>query len=486
MEVTKGSSSATWGEIQKAALDNGIDLFPAGYTLEKLDNRTVFDNNTPLTSGGDINIVFEKDITYKVDAGLGADKEAKFTVQYPDNGVTLEDLLKKIYTDNESDINAKIAQNYPTADRNLGAFENGKSFKAAAGSSVVFDGWKVITPDGKTKIVKPSEIATAGKFPAGTKVEPNWFTPPSIRLTNDVSIDFTFFEGGTLGTTPIGDFYIANTEITRAQWEAVMKTLNGGTWRQKAGDNQMNAAKSTADPTNMNLPMNKISWYDAIMFCNQLSKLKGRTPYYTLKLDGDNTIYTGDDFFTKLDAAYDVSGRDDKKGANDTHVQQWAKITIIENEDKDKPGFRLPTSDYWRYAAHGGKSNIYPTYSGTTGSSDADLQKVAWYGTTGGQPHEVGQKGGDNPVRDMSGNVSEWCWDEYAYSTRLYIGGTYNSGKESQQIDAVLTPGGNGILNAMFQSADPSASDIHKQFAAGSTGNRDSQGMRIIIPKLPS
>lgn len=126
-------------------------------------------------------------------------------------------------------------------------------------------------------------------------------------------------------------------------------------------------------------PVENVSWYNALAFCNRLSEIKGYTP------------------------AYIISGKE-----------------IIWN--KKANGYRLPTVEEWEYAAKGGIEFAY------SGSSYLDL--VGWYNkNSDGVTHEVAQKEpNDYGMYDMSGNVWEWCWDPFkdGKDVRVVRGGSYN------------------------------------------------------------
>ena len=134
-------------------------------------------------------------------------------------------------------------------------------------------------------------------------------------------------------------------------------------------------------------PVEKVSWWDALEFCNKLSKKYGLKPVYDLS----------------------------QKNKGILKINQLNGKTEYPNiaDFKKTEGFRLPTEVEWEWFARGGEVAIQDRTFDYEYSGSNNLDEVAWYGNNSvARTHDVGTKKPNQlGIYDCSGNVYEWCYD---------------------------------------------------------------------------
>lgn len=245
-----------------------------------------------------------------------------------------------------------------------------------------FVGWQTSLDGTGTFYLEGEEI----QLYVNTVLYPVWSSDmvlvPTGKFQRDVNL---------LNISAVSAFYMSRCEVTQAEYMKVMGRLK-------------NPSNFTSGSGATNRPVEKVSWYDALVFCNTLSMQENLEPVYTIN--------------------------------NSTNPVDWGSIPTSVNSvwenvicNTNASGYRLPTEMEWMWAAMGANQGLgtfsnsvfldgykkeFPGDANPLSNGD-DPAPYAWTGenssntthTTGLLfPNEMG-------FFDLGGNVSEWIGDSF-------------------------------------------------------------------------
>lgn len=227
-----------------------------------------------------------------------------------------------------------------------------------------------------------------------------------------VKVDGTTFNGEELNPVSfvftedteitIGNLYVCDHEVTQAEYETYCAYPNGSS--PNGSDKQ-------------NYPVYYVNWYDTLVYCNFRSIDEGLTPCYSISGTTNPKEWPG------------IIGNDGTKYYGPASSSNtWNEVSYNENAN----GYRLPTEAEWEYVARGGKEWKRFKISGC--EIEENYAQYAQCGDINGSVKEIKKLNPNSlEIYDMSGNVSEWCFDsKIGYSTQTECstrGGSYADNK---------------------------------------------------------
>lgn len=267
----------------------------------------------------------------------------------------------------------------------------------------------------------------------------------SRNVVPAVNDGFVYVEGGTftmgskakvisgyyshpVHSATVSSFYASPYDVTQAEFKEVMG------YNTSWYDDSEAAKRPVEGEDGTKRAVERMTWYEAVVYCNKLSIRKNLEPCYYMNLETasvnkmrkekglgaisasgkskDGEYKVGNIAFTSEDGSVPEKVRvydPDYWGKIPTDWSpKWAAIKW----DRTCGGYRLFTEAEWEYAARGGKESKGYTSAGFDYGTDSAVD-FAWYSKNSKEKvHQVGlKKPNELGLYDMVGNVFVWCWD---------------------------------------------------------------------------